>query len=99
MQFEEKPDYNYLRGLFKQIMARHDYTYDYQFDWIIKKEGGAAKLKEIIAQEAKAQPEPAANVTRAASKNRFDREERKINIGQQIVTGQTQRPQQLPPKA
>jgi len=40
MMFEEKPDYNYLRGLFKQLMAKHSYEYDGMYDWIIKKEGG-----------------------------------------------------------
>jgi hypothetical protein len=39
LQFEEKPDYNYLRSLFKQIMTNKGYTYDGQFDWVLKKEG------------------------------------------------------------
>jgi hypothetical protein len=38
--FEEKPDYNYLRGLFKNIMSSRGYDYDGRYDWIIKKEGG-----------------------------------------------------------
>lgn len=39
LQFEEKPDYNYLRSLFKQIMSRIGYDYDGAFDWILKKDG------------------------------------------------------------
>lgn len=49
MQFEEKPDYNYLRQLFKNIMAKHSFENDQEYDWILKKQGGTAKLKEIIA--------------------------------------------------
>jgi len=30
-------------------MAKNQYETDGEFDWIIKKEGGAAKLQEIIA--------------------------------------------------
>jgi casein kinase 1 alpha len=37
MQFEEKPDYNYLRQLFKNIMAKHNFEHDQEFDWILKK--------------------------------------------------------------
>lgn len=39
LQFEEKPDYNYLRSLFKQIMSRIGYDYDGVFDWVLKKDG------------------------------------------------------------
>lgn len=38
-KFEEKPDYNFLRSLFKQIMQRCGFEFDGQFDWILKKEG------------------------------------------------------------
>jgi len=37
MQFEEKPDYNYLRQLFKNIMAKHSFEHDQEYDWILKK--------------------------------------------------------------
>jgi hypothetical protein len=100
MQFEEKPDYNYLRQLFKNIMAKHNFEYDSEFDWILKKSGGTAKLKEIIAQETKPtqpEPKPLGLGMRSNSKQLYDnREERKITVGQQIVTGDSQRV--LPPK-
>ena len=53
LQFEEKPDYNFIRQLFKNVMAKNSFENDGQFDWILKKEGGQEKLKEIIAQEKK----------------------------------------------
>ncbi|KAA6401746.1 MAG: putative Casein kinase I, partial [Streblomastix strix] len=35
LQFEEEPDYNYLRSLFRDVMRREGYQYDQQFDWTI----------------------------------------------------------------
>jgi hypothetical protein len=40
LKFEEKPDYNYLRKLFKDLMNRNGYECDYAYDWVIKKNGG-----------------------------------------------------------
>jgi hypothetical protein len=50
MKFEEKPDYNYLRSLFKSMMSRYNFEYDGQFDWILKKEGKQSELKSMMAQ-------------------------------------------------
>jgi serine/threonine protein kinase len=33
--FEDKPDYQYLRKLFRDLFVRMGYTMDYMFDWII----------------------------------------------------------------
>lgn len=41
LKFEEKPDYAYLRKLFKDLMYRNGYECDYQYDWVILKSGGA----------------------------------------------------------
>jgi len=34
LKFEEKPDYNYLRVLLKDLFKRSGYEWDYQYDWI-----------------------------------------------------------------
>lgn len=34
LDFEAKPDYPYLRGLFKQCMMDHTYDFDYVYDWV-----------------------------------------------------------------
>jgi len=51
IMFEEKPDYNYLRGLFKGCMQRNGYEYDGRYDWIVKKEGGEKQIKAQLAKE------------------------------------------------
>jgi hypothetical protein len=33
LKFEDKPDYNYLRQLFRNLFHKLGYTYDYVFDW------------------------------------------------------------------
>ncbi len=38
LQFEEKPDYNYVRSLFKIIIEKNNYEYDFKYDWILRKE-------------------------------------------------------------
>ena len=55
IMFEEKPDYNYLRSLFKTMMANNAYNYDGNFDWIIKKEEGTSgeqKIKAMLTKES-----------------------------------------------
>ena len=34
MRFDEKPDYQYLRRLFKDAMHRNGFEYDYLYDWM-----------------------------------------------------------------
>jgi len=33
LDFEEEPDYDYLRQLFRSLFQRQNYSYDYIFDW------------------------------------------------------------------
>jgi serine/threonine protein kinase len=37
LQFEEKPDYNYIRSLFKAVFERYNYEHDLNFDWSLLK--------------------------------------------------------------
>jgi len=40
LKFEEKPDYGYLRKIFKDLMQKNGFECDYNYDWQIKKNGG-----------------------------------------------------------
>ena len=33
LRFTQNPDYNYLRGLFRGCLKRHNWEEDYEFDW------------------------------------------------------------------
>jgi hypothetical protein len=35
--FDEKPDYEYLRGLFRDLAVRKNIQYDGKFDWVDQK--------------------------------------------------------------
>ena len=39
LKFEERPDYNYMRKIFKDLMYKRGHDYDYQYDWVLKKSG------------------------------------------------------------
>ncbi|XP_049817247.1 casein kinase I isoform X2 [Aethina tumida] len=41
LRFEERPDYSYLRQLFRTLFHRQGFTYDYVFDWNMLKFGGS----------------------------------------------------------
>jgi casein kinase 1 len=34
LQFEEQPDYNYLRNLFYSVITKQGFEFDNMFDWI-----------------------------------------------------------------
>jgi len=36
LDFTDKPDYGYLRNLFYDILHKHSWECDWQFDWIIQ---------------------------------------------------------------
>ncbi|KNE69710.1 CK1/CK1/CK1-D protein kinase [Allomyces macrogynus ATCC 38327] len=44
LRFDDRPDYSYLRRLFRELFVREGYSYDYVFDWTVLKfgEGGDA---------------------------------------------------------
>lgn len=35
LRFDDKPDYGYLRKLFRDLFLREGYQYDYVFDWTV----------------------------------------------------------------
>ena len=38
LRFEEKPDYGYLKRLFKELFFRESYECDFIYDWVLKKQ-------------------------------------------------------------
>ena len=39
LKFDQRPDYNYCRSLFRNCMERKGFEFDIKFDWILKKNG------------------------------------------------------------
>ncbi|KAK6642961.1 Casein kinase I isoform delta-B [Polyplax serrata] len=44
LRFEEKPDYSYIRRLFRTLFHRQGFTYDYVFDWNLLKFGANRQI-------------------------------------------------------
>ncbi len=40
LRFDEKPDYQILRKIFRDLAGKQGIEYDQQYDWVIKKAGG-----------------------------------------------------------
>ena len=35
LRFEDRPDYSHLRKMFKELLVKEGFEYDYAFDWVI----------------------------------------------------------------
>ena len=54
LRFDDKPDYSYLRKIFRDLFVREGFQYDYVFDWTVYK---YQKNAQAIAQAAGNQPQ------------------------------------------
>lgn len=50
LKFEERPDYDDLRLLFKDLFYRNGFEYDYNYDWMIKQRRD--RLRGFQSQQA-----------------------------------------------
>jgi casein kinase I family protein HRR25 len=50
LRFDDKPDYSYLRKIFRDLFVREGFQYDYVFDWTVYKY--QQKNAQAIAQQA-----------------------------------------------
>ncbi|WOL19377.1 hypothetical protein Cni_G28175 [Canna indica] len=46
LRFEDKPDYSYLKRLFRDLFIREGYQFDYIFDWTILKYGSNPRIRQ-----------------------------------------------------
>ncbi|KAJ3271105.1 serine/threonine protein kinase [Terramyces sp. JEL0728] len=83
LRFDDKPDYTYLRKLFRDLFVREMFHYDYVFDWTILK----------YQQDAKRNPE--GNPNQVANETE---EQRKQSTGQVQASRPTTSGTQQPPQ-
>lgn len=38
LKFDERPNYSYLKDLFRELMKKFGYDYDFMYDWVVKQE-------------------------------------------------------------
>ena len=53
LRFDDKPDYSYLRKIFRDLFVREGFQYDYVFDWTVYK---YQKNAQAMAQQTGAAP-------------------------------------------
>ena len=55
LRFDDKPDYSYLRKLFRDLFVREGYQYDYVFDWSMQRamDEGASSSNKATAGRRK----------------------------------------------
>jgi hypothetical protein len=57
--FEDKPEYSVYRRMFSELLTSQGHTYDYQYDWLLKKSDRLALLgdsKDEAKEEEKLEP-------------------------------------------
>jgi casein kinase I family protein HRR25 len=55
LRFDDKPDYSYLRKIFRDLFVREGFQYDYIFDWSVQAkavEDPAQPKRRVVADEA-----------------------------------------------
>jgi len=66
LRFDDKPDYSYLRKIFRDLFVREGFQYDYVFDWTVYK---YQKNAQAIAAQGQAQAQGDEAGTGEESKN------------------------------
>ncbi len=58
LRFDDKPDYSYLRKIFRDLFVREGFQYDYVFDWTVYKyQKNAQAIAEATKQPANDDPD------------------------------------------
>lgn len=64
LRFDDKPDYSYLRQLFRNLFHRQGFTYDYVFDWNMLKFGGGRGVEDPERGGGRDRPQMHSSTTR-----------------------------------
>ncbi|KAJ3014799.1 serine/threonine protein kinase [Thoreauomyces humboldtii] len=80
LRFDDKPDYSYLRKLFRDLFIREGYHYDYVFDWtVVKYQYPGLSKQSMLQQEGR--DAPGATSGRPAEESDADRAARAAAAG------------------
>lgn len=58
LEFDDKPNYAYLKRIFRHLFIREGFQYDYVFDWTILKYHHQSKQENVGANDAAGEPPP-----------------------------------------
>ncbi|KAI9822193.1 MAG: serine/threonine protein kinase [Phylliscum demangeonii] len=70
LRFDDKPDYSYLRKIFRDLFVREGFQYDYVFDWTVYKyQKNAQAIQEKVANQTNVEGESRTPATAVAQTN------------------------------
>lgn len=58
LRFDDKPDYSYLRKIFRDLFVREGYQYDYVFDWSMQQRTAVAGAEGDMAAQGSGSRQP-----------------------------------------
>ncbi|QRW11968.1 CK1/CK1/CK1-D protein kinase [Ceratobasidium sp. AG-Ba] len=70
LRFDDKPDYSYLRKLFRDLFVREGYQYDYVFDWSVQRPSNAddkSSRRKVVDEEG-GEPKPSDRMLRSQTR-------------------------------
>lgn len=88
LRFEDKPDYLYLRKMFKELFYRESYEWDYMYDWCMPVNGKSTVTysnEKISIQINTAPPE-----NKLTTNNVINEEEHDRNKGGNLIVSEYQ---------
>ncbi|KAG8726988.1 serine/threonine protein kinase, partial [Ceratobasidium sp. 428] len=71
LRFDDKPDYSYLRKLFRDLFVREGYQYDYVFDWSVQRPNNPedkSSRRKVAGDEEGAEPKPSDRMLRSQTR-------------------------------
>jgi casein kinase I family protein HRR25 len=72
LRFDDKPDYSYLRKIFRDLFVREGFQYDYVFDWTVCNEEKTARTIQFNpGTSGRATPQHSANKLNGISSSRI----------------------------
>jgi len=76
LRFDDRPDYSYLRKIFRDIFLAQGYRYDYVYDWTVQRKeslntsGGGSSSSPAPGVSGKSSPKPSAPKPSGKSKSK-----------------------------
>lgn len=91
LQFEDKPDYHFLRQLFRSVFHRENFSYDYIFDWtVLKFQQQQAQNSQRMQEIADGGNEPKGDSGRSRERDK-DSKEKTVSASARNTTSQSRR--------
>lgn len=96
LRFDDKPDYSYLRKLFRDLFVREGFQYDYVFDWSVQPPPNVDQdlkyktPRRVIANDGQQQPQQQqAQITSSAQQQIQQSQDPKLSDSQRQLRSQT----------